>query len=177
MILAPQSCDTGSARRKWVNTDPDLRCTDGRLYDLIDYWSDRRGGRLLPARADINPIDLPKLIGSLMLLDVEQNPLRLRYRLIGTTITTMMDRDSTGRYYDEMYEPDLLEAVYESFRWIIAERRPLRAHGDAFYPDKNCYWYEIVNLPLAADGETVDMMLCGLLFHGTDGPCAPHRLL
>jgi len=76
-----------------------------------------------------------------------------------------MQRDSTGKYYDELYSPELLAQIETSFRWLIEHKAPLRASGEAFYPDKNFYRYEVINLPLAEDGENVDMVLGELIFH------------
>jgi hypothetical protein len=152
--------------------DPDLRFVDPRPQRLLDYWRTKRGTRAMPGRGDIDPTELREHLGNLLLIDVEHAPLRLRYRLLGTRITELMQRDNTGKYYDEIYGPDLLEAIYESFRWIFENRAPLRTHGEAFYPDKNFYAYEVLNLPLSHDGETIDMVLGELIFHLKPKPYA-----
>lgn len=157
----------------WVELDPHLACKDPTLLAIHRYWLDKRGDRLFPSRADIDPVDLAPHLGNLVLIDVEQEPLRLRYRLIGTSITRAMDRDSTGKYYDEIYAEPLLGQIYASFRWMIEHRRPLRTFGEAFYPDRNFYEYETLNLPLAADGRRIDMVLGGLVFHPVDRRLPP----
>ncbi|PJK30086.1 PAS domain-containing protein [Minwuia thermotolerans] len=154
----------------WVGMDAELRCEDPALFQLLDYWNDKRGGREMPARADIDPQELRRHLGNLILIDIEHEPTRLRYRLIGTRITGLMGRDSTGKYYDEIYEPELLASIYRSFEWIFANRRPLRTHGEAFYPDRNFYSYETLNLPLSSDGVVIDMVLGGLYFHPRTPP-------
>ncbi|MDP6344998.1 MAG: PAS domain-containing protein [Alphaproteobacteria bacterium] len=148
----------------WVKTDPELNCRDPKLLEILDYWRRKRGDRAMPARRDIDPLDLRSQLGNLVLVDVEHQPLRLKYRLIGTKITQAMRRDFTGRYYDEVYPPELLESINDSFRWMFAHRLPLRSHGEAFYPDKNYYEYEALNMPLSEDGETINMVLGGLVF-------------
>jgi hypothetical protein len=153
------------SRDLWVNIDPDLRFKDPLPLQLLDHWNEKRGTRRMASRRDFDPTELGPHLGNLILIDVEHAPLRLRYRLIGTFITNLMQRDNTGRYYDEIYGPELLEAIYESFRWILANRAPLRSHGEAFYPDKNFYSYEVINLPLSDDDDTVNMILGELIFH------------
>lgn len=93
-----------------------------------------------------------------------RDPLRLRYRFLGTNITAAMDRDVTGRYYDELYEPAVLERLHEQFAWIGEHRAPLRVHGRMFNPDKQFYDYETVMLPLADGDDPVDMVLGGVVF-------------
>jgi hypothetical protein len=149
----------------WVGMDRDLQCRDPSLLALHDYWQDKRSHRQIPSRKDIDPVELGPHLGNTILIDVENEPLRLRYRLIGTRITEVMGRDSTGKYYDEIYPVELLESIYDSFRWIIDNKAPLRTHGEAFYPDKNFYAYETLNLPLSDDGELVNMVFGGLVFH------------
>jgi len=157
----------------WVNVDPTLDFWDPRPKELLAYWQHKRGPRRMPRRQDIDPIELRQHVGNLVLIDVEHAPLRLRYRLIGTTITTAMERDSTGKYYDEIYPATLRESIYESFRWIIANRAPLRTFGQAFYPDKNFYDYETLNLPLSDDDDIVTMVLGELVFHRGRRGAAP----
>lgn len=154
----------------WVGMDPDLKCQDPALFGILDYWNRKRGAREMPARADIDPLDLRRQLGNLIIIDVEHQPTRLRYRLIGTRITELMGRDSTGKYYDEIYDAELLNSIYRSFEWLFANRRPLRTHGEAFYPDKNFYSYETLNLPLSSDGLVIDKVLGGLYFHPRTPP-------
>ena len=35
-----------------------------KLQQLFDYWSAKRGGREMPSRADIDPLDLAFVIGN-----------------------------------------------------------------------------------------------------------------
>jgi hypothetical protein len=149
----------------WAGIDPRLRVRDPRLLELHRYWNDIRGDRPMPRRADIHPEDIRTLLPNVVLIDVQPDPLRLRYRLIGTEITRTMQRDSTGKYYDEIYAPDLLADIYKTFRYLIAHKAPIRTFGTAFYPDKNYYSYETLNLPLGDDGATINMVLGMLVFH------------
>lgn len=152
----------------WVKIDPDLGFVDPRPLKLLEYWNRKRASRRMPSRADISPFEVKEHLGNLVLIDVEHPPLRLRYRLIGTEITSLMERDNTGRYYDEIYSGELLEAIYGSFEWILSNRAPLRSFGEAFYPDKNYYGYEIINLPLSDDDDKVNMVLGELVFAPKD---------
>jgi len=149
----------------WVRLDPELNCQDKAAQSLLDYWRSKRSGDRLPGRKDIDPVELKRHLANVILIDVEHDPLRLRYRLIGTSITRAMNRDSTGRYYDEIYPRKLLSDIYKSFEWIFEHRQPLRTYGEAFYPDRNFYTYETLNMPMSSDGETIDMVLGGLYFH------------
>jgi hypothetical protein len=155
----------GSTPDFWVGLDPDLNCRDDSLSAIHQYWLTKRAARRMPSRDDIDPVELGPHLGNIVLIDVEHDPLRLRYRLIGTKITEAMARDSTGKYYDKIYSDELLENIYESFRWIIDNKKPVRTYGEAFYPDRDYYVYETLNLPLSNDDEAVNMVLGCLVFH------------
>lgn len=149
----------------WVNLDPGMACRDQLLQELHGYWESKKRGRKFPSRRDIDPAEIVPHLANVILIDVFHDPLRLRYRLLGTRITDVMRRNSTGKFYDEIYEPELLEAIYRSFRWMFQNGQPLRTHGESFYPDRKFYTYEALNLPLSTDGETIDMVFGGLVFH------------
>ncbi len=87
----------------WLNLDPHLRFVEPRPLKLLDYWNAKRGTRAMPSRAEIVPTELGEHLANLVLIEVGHQPLRLRYRLIGTAITKAMECDNTGRYYDEIY--------------------------------------------------------------------------
>ena len=72
------------------------------LRQVRDYWLTARGPRRQPAHGDIDPLQIPRpLLPHLVLTDVIHDPLRLRYRLIGTFVTALAGRDATGRWLDE----------------------------------------------------------------------------
>jgi hypothetical protein len=73
-----------------------------RVQRLYEYWRAKAGAEgAVPRRGDIDPTELPDLLPNLMLLDVERDPLRFRYRLVGTRVVDFSYRDFTGTYLDE----------------------------------------------------------------------------
>ncbi len=75
---------------------------------LYDYWTRQRQGRAFPRREDIDPVDIPRLLPSLMLLEVHAasgGGHRFRFRLAGTAICDIAGVDLTGRWLDEMFYP------------------------------------------------------------------------
>ena len=60
---------------------------DERILTLYHYWDGKRGQRDLPDRRDLDPLaEIPRLLSAVWLLDVEYEPMRLRYRLIGSDL-------------------------------------------------------------------------------------------
>ena len=96
-----------------MSLEPRARSTiaSARLRQLHDYWNQRRAGRRMPARADIDPLDIPRLLPNLLLIDVETGSGRLKVRVAGTHVVEMYGSDYTGRYLDEIDFGDRRAAV------------------------------------------------------------------
>ena len=67
-----------------------------------DYWqSVRAKNGHLPARADIDLLDLPAEVWpDLILSDVQMEPFSILYRLVGTAIVGIDGFDATGKRVD-----------------------------------------------------------------------------
>ena len=157
-VLAPRQNETG------MRGDPSLAFERPELVDLFGLWQAKLRGRVMPARADLTPFDLKAHLGNLILTDVEPEPLRFRYRLIGTNITRIVKRDATGHYYEDIYSGRLRESVLANNSWVVRERAPLRIFSRTGHERNDIYTYEGVLMPLSQDGEHVNMVLGSLLF-------------
>ena len=157
-MLAPRQNESG------MQHDPGLAFERRELGELVGLWHAKRCGRAMPARADFTPFDLKALLGHIILVDVEPDPLRFRYRLVGTAITGIVKRDVTGRYFEDIYTGRLLETAAAVNAWVVRERAPLRIFSVTGHARNDVYAYDGVLLPLSADGERVNMVLGALLF-------------
>lgn len=131
------------------------------LLRLLDYWLERcRDGRL-PARRDIDPLALPYVIGHLILVDVERDPLRFRYRLTGSSLSLQFNLNLTGRLVDEHPDPTIRRLANEAYATVVTTARPLAYRRNAVI-NKRVRRYDVLILPLASDGQTVDKILVGM---------------
>jgi hypothetical protein len=158
----------------FFDIDLALRFDDPRLEAFVRYWEGKRRDGRLPRRADIDPVELKPFLGSIFMLDVVGEPKRFRYRLVGTKIVDYVARDSTGRFQEEAYPPAQAAENNAMYRWICEHKQPLRNYGVINWVGREFLKYEIANLPLAADGETVDIILgCMLIESATSQQDAP----
>ena len=149
---------------------------DARLAGLYRYWSDKRGGRAMPSRADLDPLELPGAIWPhIMLLDVvdgEGGP-RFRYRRVGAQFWAAAQGDPTGKFLDEALIAtagyrDYVNGLYGE---MVRHRVPLysasllRLRGQV-----RPLLIRRVSLPLSSDGVVVNMALAGHVFDGPDLP-------
>lgn len=143
--------------------DPDLNIQHPLLRDGLNVWDDLKGARPMPSPVDIDPLGFPtRLLPHISLLDIEYQPTRrFRWRLIGTYITEILGRDSTGRYWDEIYGSRAMKALSQGPIWVIENRRPVRNLGSAHYVDKTYLRSESIDMPLSTDGEVIDhLFIC-----------------
>ncbi len=153
--------------------DPSLQLTWASLHEILRIWQDLAGSRPMPARADFHPRIFLRHLPDIALVDVQREPLRVRYRLVGTNITRAVGRELTGQWYDRLYPPQIMAQVERVYTWIVTHRRPLRTTGMALFFDRQMYSYEVLNLPLSAEGEAVDMVLAAMKFYLADAPADP----
>jgi len=147
-----------------VLRDPKPQAIDHpALRALFDYWSGRCNGACLPARRDIDPLDIPALLPHLMLIDVEPSAV-LRFRLVGTALVRHLGRDTTGLTVAEGYLGADWEQIHEDYRYVIAKRRPCLRHNQGVDRHRRTFDYQRLLLPLATDGASVDMILAGALW-------------
>jgi hypothetical protein len=134
------------------------------LRNLHQYWLDKKGTRIAPARRDIEPGELRELLPYLFLVDVELRPVRFRFRLVGTGIVEAFGIDATGRYVEDLDFSDRAPSVLAYYSAVVTTREP-SCHAVHFTRGgKRHLIYERIILPLSSDGMSVDMLLGGLCF-------------
>ena len=102
----------------------------GRVQQLYAYWLARRdaaGG--IPTRAQFDPIDLRGLLPNLYIVDVEQNPQRFRYRLVGTAVVDYNQMEFTGRYLGGIGW-DEEQALLAQYTRVLESRGPVFGYYD-----------------------------------------------
>jgi hypothetical protein len=140
----------------------DLAVTSPALRGLRDYWKNLLGDRQMPARRDIDPIHIPKLLPHVSLADVFQNPPSFRHRLLGTFITQFYERDSTGEWLDEKLYGDSTEEVFWFYQQTVLRRAPLAVRQTVPYIRKDWVTLEAILMPLSDDGDRINVLFGGI---------------
>jgi hypothetical protein len=138
---------------------------DDRLRRLLAYWTERCAGRAMPTRADIDPLDFAYILGNVVLLGVERDPLRFRVRLQGTAIVQRLGFDLTGRTLDELPMPSFRALVADSVSDVVARGKPLLRWRNMIMDDR-LLRYEGLIVPLAGESGVVEHVMIGVLING-----------
>jgi hypothetical protein len=150
---------------------------DAVLSAIYAYWDAKRAGRPMPARRDIDPVELgPSVIPHVLLTEaqIEDGRLRFRFRLAGTALKESLGLDITNRYIDVLNPNKKYAAYIEGlYRKAMEARRPVFASSMAITLDAaSRRLTRRMICPLSNDGVAVNMFLCGQTFQafGADPP-------
>ena len=127
-----------------------------------EYWLNKRdrSGQSLPGRQHFDPIEMKEFLPHVVLTDVvrDHEHYRFRHRLIGTHIAEFLGREVTGRYIEHMGWLDIFDELYRRFAAAVDEQALIYGVSAAPGEKRGFMAYEHLTLPLASDGDTVDML-------------------
>ncbi|MGP1397760.1 MAG: PAS domain-containing protein [Inquilinaceae bacterium] len=128
---------------------------------LLRYWEQKRGDRPMPARKDIDPTELVSLLPRLKLVDVEHNPRRYRFRLVGTELVTVYGRDYTNMYLDQLDVDAHFREINRDYDTAVESMGPVCNIFDYVMDRGKHRRFERLLLPLSDNQTTVTMLLGG----------------
>jgi hypothetical protein len=146
------------------------------LLEIYAYWQRKRGARAMPARADIDPAEIRRLLPGMLLVDVRATPdgtLDFAYRLVGTREVDMRGHDPTGRRVAEAYYGQSADQVTQCYRRVAESRRPFLDDDCYHLPGQEWSPSASIYLPLSGDGARVDMVLVYSSFRWIAGGWSP----
>jgi len=126
---------------------------------MLRYWEEKRQGRTMPARADIDPFELKPFLPGIAIIDVVADERRYVYRLVGTREVAMRGRDPTGRSVNDAFYGASAATSLASYDAVVNGRTPLFENRRFVTPDGRSGDEEVVLLPLSDDGKTVTKIL------------------
>ncbi len=155
---------------------------DDALQQTLDYWRRLCGERRMPARKDLNPADIPRLLPKLMLADVAEPPVgtelvndtgdamtsapvqtpQIRFRLVGTEVTGRFGTELTGHRLSEIDYGAQADEVAALYRQVVDCGEPRFARIDFMQRHGRLVQMEHLLLPLSDDGTHVNMVLAVL---------------
>jgi hypothetical protein len=139
---------------------------------VYDHWmSIRPSPDRLPSRRDFDPLDLrgsaAAVLRHLWLLDVERDPWRFRYRLVGGAIADAGGIAKVGEYVDQFDQDGEFSA---RLRTVCETGLPnFRRGSPRLFHDRYIRELEVLVLPLATDGVTVDVLLNTTVYYWQSG--------
>jgi hypothetical protein len=140
--------------------DPDSglpRLHSSRCTFVLNHWNTIRGGRPFPIRDEIDPAALKPVLPHVMIVGLEYDPFRVRYRLVGTEIVRFAKFDFTGRYADSLQFQDDETADWTTYYRAVADARQ-PGLGQTLWTVSGSIkrWMEFIICPLSTGGSLID---------------------
>jgi len=127
---------------------------------LYQYWLARCKGRRMPARSDIDPVEIPpRLLRDMCLVDVVPDERRYVYRLVGTGDVEVRGEDPTGKSVLESFFAPSAEDALGCYDRVVATGAPFLDPNPFTAPTGRYVTEETLFLPLSDDGRTVNKIL------------------
>jgi hypothetical protein len=132
-----------------------------RFTDMIRYLEEAAPAGRLPGRQHIDPCDFAPVLGLINLVDVERrgDAVHFRFRLVGEAQTRAAGRNITGLVVEDAVVPHLVRRINGNMQKVLATRLPVYDRFPMPHPDRQFIDSQRMYYPLAADGETINMML------------------
>ena len=141
---------------------PAFRIEDELRSDMVRsvhrWWLGKSAGDV-PDRAAFDPVEFKDLLPNLFLADLEPEPFRVRYRLMGTRAVEATGMDVTGRYLDELMPSDIEEPWMDHYRRVFATRRPMLGWTEVPTTSGSRFTYEFGLFPLRNGGTGITQVL------------------
>ena len=144
-----------------------------RLRRLYEYWDEKRGNRRAPSRADINPTEIPELLGYVNIFEVQDEPRDFKVRLNGSEVTRMLGQEITGKWCSEVLTGEDAERCNRAFDICVDEWTPAIVETSLAFCGKPHTAQIFVALPLSSDGQDVDTMITAHAYHFLEDPVEP----
>lgn len=138
---------------------------DARLHQLHGLWRAARDANdnVPPDHGFVDPLHLRFIIGSLLLFEVQADPLRFRYRLVGTDIVDHLGIELTGMWLDQ--HPDVQRVDRIAATLELAWSQQAAVHFTyALMSFKRRWPCESLVLPLAGLPGEMSLLLVGQVF-------------
>ena len=138
-----------------------MSVTITNFQQMLDYWTEKRGTRIAPSRAELDPLDYPKLWADIVIYKVHSDPLDYEVTRVGTNLVEAWGKDYTGCFFDDIFLGPTKERVRAAYDEAVRTGIPTTEELDASWIDKEYVRYKRLLLPLSEDGKIIDrLFLC-----------------
>lgn len=127
--------------------------------ELLHYWERVRGRHDMPAREDVDPADIPRILPHIGLIDIVEPGPRFRYRLVGAALSACFSERLEGRFVEDCKAPDYAAYLCTVYQLPYSLRRPVLVQERTAFITGCERAYSRLLLPLGRDHRTPDMIL------------------
>jgi hypothetical protein len=135
------------------------------VVEFYRYWLSRTGERSMPRRQDIDPVDFPRHLLGILLIDViserdETEHLKtFQYRVVGTREVDNRKHNPTGRLVEDGFFAENLENALLAYQSVRTHKQPIYERLRFVTEDGLRVDEHSIVLPISEDGERVSQII------------------
>lgn len=148
------------AEREWIRGQicfvERSEITSDLIAGIEAHWQGLRGDRAMPRRDEIDPVELRPWLPYVSIVEIHDDPFRVRYRVVGTEVARIIGEDFSNRWLDETgWSADSIFVNRLIYQKVADTRQPLYGLSVLDYAGREDWIFEWVLLPLSNDGVRV----------------------
>lgn len=151
-----------------VRLDDPIAIRDSRLLGLFRYWRGKCQGCAMPARRDIDPIEMKPWLGNLLLVDFPPDPMQYRIRLDGVNLVQFYTSSREGKGVEALTSEEERRIVLPQYMAVLETKQPAYYEAEFVTSEGIVTSQRKLLLPLSEDGLRVNMVLGGIYFDRLD---------
>ena len=144
-------------RERHITSDSEI--PNARLRALYNYWLKKKGDKRAPGQADIDPVEIPELLGFVNLYDVRDEPRDYFVRLNGSEVAAMLGQDITGMWCSNVVSGEDKDRCHSAFAMCVDDWSPTLVETSLSFIGKDHAAQLLLALPLSDDGITVNKLM------------------
>lgn len=157
---APPSAVWQGAEGVFLEVASSKRIEAPELKVLFAYWLGKSRDRIGPPRSEIELKDIPTLLPSIHLYDVQEEGRAFLVRVLGTQIVAAIGGDPTGKVLKATDREPVYARSFTCLTSTYAYRKALRATAErAAARERSFLSSETLSLPLSEDGQSINKIL------------------
>lgn len=147
-----------------------------RTFRLVEHWRGLASGRQMPYRSEFDPVEIPSLLPSVILVDRADN--EYRFRVAGTEVVDMFGYELTRKTFSQVYgggarvgtgklfprTRDALGYWNTVFDRVFRTQQCLYGRDSLFWQGRDYRTFDWALLPLAANDGSVRETLAAVVF-------------
>ena len=148
-----------------MNADAEYEAgiVDPQIRRFVEYLRKKRGDASYPSRAALDPLDFRYVLGDVVIIEAHHPAVpggawQFRYRLVGAGVVARDGYDLTSKTLEDLPEPEYRERIRATWTEVCETGIPAHYLREVVL-DGRLRCYEVVVLPLASNGEDIDMLI------------------
>lgn len=134
--------------------------TSVAVIGIAEIWERARAGQALVSRAAFDAFVLRPWLPYIVIVDIHQDPFRVRYRLVGTALVEANKQDYTGVWLaDAGWPQETIDLNMALYRKATETQAPVFGLSKVRWDMRLEYRFEWAIFPLSDDGSRVTQCL------------------